>query len=79
VYYQHYYYSLRLRFRLVNTIKDFWILPTALTLQLYKPEAQAKVFVYYQHYYHSLRLRFKLVNYLFVTVVLVRLVLPGHT
>jgi hypothetical protein len=63
----------------VNTIKDFWILPTALTLQLYKPEAQAKVFVYYQHYYHSLRLRFKLVNYLFVTVVLVRLVLPGHT
>jgi len=62
VYYQHYYHSLRLRFRLVNTIKDFWILPTALTLQLYKPEAQAKVFVYYQHYYHSLRLRFRLVN-----------------
>ena len=27
MYYQHYYHSLRLRFRLVNTIKDFWILP----------------------------------------------------
>ena len=93
MYYQHYYHSLRLRFRHVNTIKDFWILPTALTLQLYKPEAQAKVFVYYQHYYYSLRLRFRhvntikeflrlrfrLVNYLFVTVVLVRLVLPRHT
>ena len=49
VYYQHYYHSLRLRFRLVISSKDF------------------------------LRLRFRLVNYLFVAVVLVRLVLPRHT
>ena len=49
MYYQHYYHSVRFRFRLVNTIKEF------------------------------LRLRFRLVNYLFVNVVLVRLVLPSHT